>query len=57
MLVSFDSIKIGEVYSRIFLAKIWGYSAYQALARGVVTPKRDSKIILFVTADKQKWIQ
>lgn len=57
MPVSFDLIKIGEVYSRNFLAKTWGYAAYQALARGVVTPKGDSKIILFVTADKQEWIQ
>lgn len=57
MAVSFDLIKIGEVYSRNFLAKIWGYAAYQALARGVVTLKGDSKIILFVTADKQEWIQ
>lgn len=57
MPVSFDIIKIGEVYSRNFLAKTWGYAAYQALARGVVTPKGDSKIILFVTADKQEWIQ
>ena len=57
MPVSFESIKIGEVYSRNFLAKTWGYAAYQALARGVVTPKGDSKIILFVTADKQEWIQ
>lgn len=57
MPVSFDLIKIGEVYSRNFLAKTWGYAAYQALARGVVTPKGDSKIILFVTANKQQWIQ
>ena len=57
MPVSFDLLKIGEVYSRNFLAKTWGYAAYQALARGVVTPKGDSKIILFVTADKQEWIQ
>ncbi len=57
MPVSFDSIKISEVYSHNFLAKTWGYAAYQALARDVVTPKSDSKVILFVTADKQEWIQ
>lgn len=54
MPVSLDTIKIGEVYSRNFLAKIWGYAAYQVLARGVVTPKKDLKIILFVTSDKQE---
>ncbi|WP_227699094.1 HNH endonuclease [Spirosoma radiotolerans] len=53
MLVSFDSIIIGKDYSRKFLAEAWGYAAFQALARGVVTPKGDSKIILFVTAEKQ----
>ncbi|QDK83247.1 hypothetical protein EXU85_33465 [Spirosoma sp. KCTC 42546] len=53
MHVSFDSIKIGQEYSRKFLAEIWNYAAYQALARGVVAPKGDSKIILFVTAEKQ----
>ncbi|GAB3793182.1 hypothetical protein GCM10028819_04400 [Spirosoma humi] len=53
MLVSFDLIIIGKDYSRKFLAEAWGYAAFQALARGVVTPKGDSKIILFVTAEKQ----
>ncbi|WP_460597893.1 hypothetical protein, partial [Geomonas sp. Red276] len=32
---------------------IWGYAGYQALARGVVTPKDNNKIILFVTEEKQ----
>lgn len=40
-------------YSRKSLAMHWGYSSYQALARGVVTPKDDNKIILFVTEVKQ----
>lgn len=54
MRVSFDLLTIGESYSRVFLAEIWGYAAYQALARGVVTPKGDSNIILFVTSEKQE---
>ncbi|WP_245859605.1 HNH endonuclease [Spirosoma aerolatum] len=54
MHISFDLLKIGESYSRVFLAEIWGYAAYQALARGVVTPKGVSKIILFVTSKKQE---
>lgn len=33
-----------------------GDSGYQALARGVVTPKDDNKIILFVTFDKPDYI-
>jgi len=53
MAVSFAQIEIGSTYSRQLLAERWGYRSYQALARGVVTPKSDNKIILFVTAEKQ----
>ena len=54
MSVQFEKIVIGDTYSRPVLAQMWGYSGYQALARGVVTPKNDSKIILFVTREKQQ---
>lgn len=57
MHVSFEKIGIGNSYSRPQLAKIWGYSGYQALARGVVTPSNDNKIILFVTFDKPDYIE
>ncbi|WP_437186093.1 DUF3427 domain-containing protein [Planctomicrobium sp. SH668] len=53
MVVSFDGVVIGNDYSRKTLAKLWGYSSYHALARGVVTPEADNKIILFVTKEKQ----
>jgi Domain of unknown function (DUF3427) len=53
MPVSFAKVTVGETYSRSDLAELWGYSGIQALARGVVTPKDDNKIILFVTRDKQ----
>ena len=53
MPVSFDNIVKGREYSRNTLAEIWGYSGYQALARGVVTPRADNKVILFVTEHKQ----
>jgi hypothetical protein len=36
---------------------MWGYTGYQALARGVVTPRDDNKIILFVTKDKPEWVE
>ena len=55
MSVSFNLIKIGEGYSRKFLAEVWGYAGFEALAKGVFTPKEDPKIILFVTAEKDKW--
>lgn len=53
MPVSFNKIQVGETYSRQDLADLWGYSGYQALARGVVTPQGGSTIILFVTKEKQ----
>src|SRR4051812_33679155 len=53
MPVSFDQVTVGQAYSRPDLARLWGYSGYQALARGVVTPSDDNKIILFVTGEKQ----
>lgn len=53
MPVSFNRIFRGSGYSRNTLADLWGYSSYHAIARGVVTPKNDNKIILFVTEEKQ----
>ena len=53
MAVDFSEIVVGSEYSRPDLAGLWGYAGFQALARGVVTPRRDNKIILFVTSEKQ----
>lgn len=53
MSVNFHKIVLGKEYSRPQLAEIWGYASYNAIARGVVTPKGDNKIILFVTVEKQ----
>ena len=46
-------IEKGQSYSRRQLAKHLGYAGYQALARGVVTPRGSKAIILFVTELKQ----
>jgi hypothetical protein len=54
MPVTFSKIKVGQSYSRNTLAALWGYRSYQAIARGVVTPKADNKILLFVTENKQE---
>jgi hypothetical protein len=54
MSVSFARIAKGRPYSRNTLAAIWGYASYHAIARGVVTPQGDNKIILFVTEQKQE---
>ena len=53
MHISFNDISAGKKYSRPELAEIWGYDGYQALARGVVTPRESNIIILFVTEIKQ----
>lgn len=53
MAITFDKIKIGDLYSRQQLAELWGYSSFNAIARGVVTPRQDNKIVLFVTKEKQ----
>jgi len=53
MSVSFAKVRKGATYSRNTLAELWGYSSFHAIARGVITPRNDNKIILFVTAEKQ----
>jgi len=57
MPVSFSTIRVGQTYSRPVLAELWGYTGYQALARGVVTPRDDNKIILFITKNKPEYIE
>jgi hypothetical protein len=55
--VSFSQIRVGQTYSRQHLAELWSYKAYQAIARGVVTPAKQASIILFVTREKQSSAQ
>lgn len=53
MPISFAKVTKGETYSRQKLAELWGYTSFHAIARGVVTPRDDNKIVLFVTEEKQ----
>lgn len=53
MRITFNEIKVGCTYSRPSLAETWGYTGFQAISRGVVTPRGENKIILFVTEQKQ----
>ena len=53
MPISFAKITKGATYSRQALAELWGYASFHAIARGVVTPREDNKIVLFVTEEKQ----
>src|SRR5439155_22729647 len=52
MSISFDQITIGNTYDRQELVELWGYTGIEALQRGVVTPRDDNKIVLFVTEEK-----
>src|SRR5262245_50567546 len=52
MPISFDEIALNGTYSRHDLVRIWGYAGVEAISRGVVTPREDNKIVLFVTEDK-----
>jgi hypothetical protein len=51
--ITFAGLKKGGTYSRGALATKWGYRSFHAIARGVVTPRNDNKIVLFVTQRKQ----
>ncbi|MDO9530254.1 MAG: DUF3427 domain-containing protein [Syntrophales bacterium] len=56
MSVSFDSVRIGQKYTRPELATLWGYAGYEAISRGAVTPRNTPFIILFITREKQKFL-
>lgn len=45
---------VGQSYGRPMLAKLWGYQDWHAIGKGVVKPLGTNKIILFITAEKQK---
>jgi hypothetical protein len=51
--VTFESVSLNGTYSRNTLAELWGYAGFEAIARGVVTPANDNKIVLFVTGNKR----
>ena len=53
MPITFSEIKVGNDYSRNELALIWGYKSFHAIARGIVTPQGDNKIVVFITEEKQ----
>lgn len=49
----FDELQIGQTYERPQLARMWGLEGYQAISRGVFTPRGKDLIVLFVTHEKQ----
>jgi 5-methylcytosine-specific restriction enzyme A len=56
MPVGFDQVAVGQEYTRPELAALWGYESYEALSRGVVTPRNTPFIILFITREKQEFL-
>jgi hypothetical protein len=53
-MVDLSLLSLEQEYSRPELARLWGYKDWHALGRGIITPKDENKIILFVTHHKQE---
>jgi hypothetical protein len=53
MAVHFNAIAVGSQWGRKDLAEIWDYEDFHALARGIITPANDNKIVFFITHEKQ----
>jgi 5-methylcytosine-specific restriction enzyme A len=56
MPVEFNKIQLGQAYTRPQLASLWNYVGYEAISRGVITPRNTPFIILFITREKQKFL-
>lgn len=53
-MIDFSTLMIGQQYSRPTLSEIWGYKSYNAISRGVFSPKGENVLIFFVTKEKQQ---
>src|SRR4051812_35512516 len=51
-----DPLQIGGGYGRKELALLWGLAGFQAIGRGVFTPKGVAQIFLFVTRERLGWM-
>lgn len=51
--VKMDLLQIGQQYSAVQLAHMWGYKSHHPLVKGMVTPSGMNIVILFVTKEKQ----
>jgi putative restriction endonuclease len=49
-------LEYGKGYDRKVLAQLWGLGGFQALGRGVFTPKGVAQIFLFVTREREGWM-
>jgi putative restriction endonuclease len=53
-MVDLTQLFIGHEYDRPTLARLWGYRSYNAISRGVFTPRDQDIIVFFVTNEKQE---
>jgi hypothetical protein len=51
-----NPLEIGKGYDRKVLARLWGLAGFQAIGRGVFTPKSVGQIFLFVTRERLGWM-
>lgn len=51
-----NPLEIGKGYDRQVLARLWGLAGFQAIGRGVFTPKGAGQIFLFVTRERLGWM-
>jgi hypothetical protein len=51
-----DPLVIGKGYDRKELAQLWDLAGFQAIGRGVFTPKGSGQIFLFVTRERLGWM-
>jgi putative restriction endonuclease len=49
-------LQVGQGYERKALAELWGLGGFQALGRGVFTPREARQIFLFVTRQREGWM-
>ena len=57
MNIDLEQLVVGQSYGRPTLARLWGYQDWHAIGKGIVKPSGTNKIILFITAEKQKTLQ
>ena len=51
-----EPLVLGKGYDRMVLAKLWRLGGFQAIGRGVFTPKGERQIFLFVTRERLGWM-
>jgi hypothetical protein len=51
-----NQLEVGKGYDRKVLAQLWGLGGFQAIGRGVFTPKGERQIFLFVTRERLGWM-